>query len=72
MPSIKDSWIAALESEQTPVILNFPQTWDVNIYAPELISYITENYRVIDTVEWKGQSIQIMLRNPNKYTLSIQ
>jgi len=62
--SIKDNWIAALESEQTPVILNFPQTWDVNIYAPELISYITNNYMVIDTVEWKGQSIQIMQRNP--------
>jgi len=69
--SIKDSWIAAIESEQTPVILKFPLTWDVKIYAPELISYITDNYMVIDTVEWKGQSIQIMLRNPNKYTLRI-
>ena len=69
---IKEKWITALESEKTPVLLNFPRTWEVNIYAPELINYINENYQIIDTVEWKGHSIQIMLRNPDKYTLIIQ
>jgi hypothetical protein len=69
---IKNRWITALEAEQTPVLINFPQSWDVNIYAPELINYINENYRVTDTVKWKGNTIQIMLRKPAKYTLRIQ
>lgn len=71
-PGIKERWIRALDSEQTEVLLNFPHTWDVELHAPEIITFIGKHYQLVETVEWNGRPVQIMLRKPADFARQLK
>ena len=64
-PTTIGRWLEVMEQEKPYTLLFFPDTMDLDTYAPEIMEYVNKNYKLVDTLKWgNSRQIEIMFRSP--------